>query len=81
VPSQVALPLAGVVQGVHAEPQFTTSRLSAQAPLHMWKPGLHCQLHAIPSHVAVAYTGAGHAVHEAPQPSALVFATHALPHA
>lgn len=77
----VATPLVGEGQGVHDAPHVASSRSSAHAPPHSWKPGSHCQPHAMPSQVAVALTGEGQALHDVPHPSALVFATHALPHA
>jgi hypothetical protein len=43
VPSQVAMPLAGLSQGVQLEPQVATSVLETHCPLQLWKSVAHSQ--------------------------------------
>src|SRR5262249_47296436 len=44
-------------------------------------PGLHASPHDTPSHVAPAFAGALHAVHDPPHVCGLTLLAHALPHA
>lgn len=70
---QVAVALLGTVHAVHEEPHVLTLVSSAQVALapvpHWWYPVMHVNPHAgvEPEHVAVAFVGAVHGVHDVPQ--------------
>jgi hypothetical protein len=53
-PSQVALPLVGVGQGVHEAPQKATLVLETQVPRHAWLPAKHCTAVEVAVAVSVA---------------------------
>jgi hypothetical protein len=81
VPSHVALPFAGTLQGVQSEPQFATLPFDTHAPPQSWNPVLHVWPQLVPSQVAVAFAGGEHGVHEDPQVLTLLSLTHTPPHA
>lgn len=81
MPSQVAVPLAGVAHGVHDDvPQLSGSVLLTQRLPQRWKPALHVKPHDVPSQVATEFAGGTHAEHDAPQFAIDVLFTHAAPH-
>ena len=72
-------------QAVPHFPQFaaslwrSTSQPFSGLPSQSAKPALHVNPHVRPLHVAVAFAGATHGVHAAPQ-AAMSFVTHAPAH-
>jgi hypothetical protein len=80
VPSQVAVPPVGTVQGVHEAPQVSTAAFETQAPLHRWKPVLQISPHVLPSQVAwSAFAATGQGAQRSPQEAMAVSSAQAEP--
>jgi hypothetical protein len=80
VPSQVAVPFAGIGHAPHDAPHELTLLFGTHALPHAWNPLLHTKPQLTPSHVAVAFAGALHGVHDVPQLIGLSLAAQLDPH-
>jgi hypothetical protein len=67
LPSHVADPFHGAVQGEQDEPQLSVLKLLTHAPPQTWKPSSQLMPHVSPSQVAAPFVGAGQGEHESPQ--------------
>jgi hypothetical protein len=83
VPSQVATPFVGEVQGVHeVVPQLMTDVSSAHAAPHTWNPLTQENPQFVPSQVGIEFAGPlGHGEQRVPQCWFDMFVTHPLLHA
>jgi hypothetical protein len=62
-------------------PHELTDMFDTQAPPQLWKPALHMNPQLVPSHVAVAFDGGTHGVHDAPHVITLVLIAQLAPQA
>ncbi len=81
-PAQVAFCRGGgAAHGVQLEPQERVLASGRHCPLHRWNPDTHAKPQAVPSQVAVAWSGTGQAVQLAPQVATLLLEAQAAPQA
>jgi hypothetical protein len=67
VPSQLDLPFAGALQGVHEEvPQLAASVFETQLPLQLWVPDGQLPSHALPAAMQVPLHSVVPVGHSAP---------------